>query len=121
MNKVTKRLSMGALAALMLFGGVFASTPAQASEYIGFDSLCQTGGPANTVTYRITQSTAWRTTHGTGLSIAIGGIMAPPNHVTRPSGPAEHRVHAGNQYRRVIFSGTVRWVRSAHLGVVHTC
>jgi len=118
MLKKNKKMITGMFAVLMLFGGLMVSTPLQADAAV---ARCQTGGPANTVTYRITQTTGWRNPSGaTGLS-GIQGTLSAGTHVTRASGSAEHRTFNNLQYRRVTQGGHVRWVRSAHLSVVNTC
>jgi len=117
MNKVIKKFMIGTLAALMLFGGLFASTPLQVGAT---QSRCIDLGPSNTVTYRVTQLTSFRFTSGNGLS-AVAGTLTAGSHVTRPTGAAQHATAAGNLYRLVRRNNQNIWVRVAHLSTPNLC
>jgi len=118
MNKRIKKFMMGALAALMLFGGMFTYTGSIQVE--AAQSRCMDLGPVNAITYRVTQLTSFRFTSGNGLS-AVAGTLSAGNHVTRPIGAAQHATANGNQYRLVRRNNQNIWVRTAHLAVVNIC
>ena len=82
--KKFKRIIIGMFAFLLLIGGMFTSSPVQASEYVGFDPMCITGGPANTLTFRIPNqvhgfATATATTTNSYLWFPAGSIVTAPS------------------------------------------
>jgi|GEM_PF-2100153 len=125
MKKVTKRLLMGALAVLMLFGGL--ATPALASEYIGIDPMCITGGPANTAFYRVNTDNRYRVLNRDG-ELVLGGtgplnVITAGTIVTRPNGSPANRTVNGFTYRQVNNAparGNI-WIRVAFLTPINTC
>jgi len=106
MNKVTKRLSMGTLAALMLFGGMFAYS-ANAAE-----SVQARNCPPTFITLR---STALYRTHHTGSQ--VHHTISANRHVVGISG-----LSITNSRRAVTHGSTNGWVHNAHLaGAGVTC
>ena len=117
MKKGIKKIGVGFLAGLMLFGGMFTPMSVRASEYIGFDPLCMTGAPAGvTGSYRMLRRTPARRSDNTNTIVHY-----PAGAIINRRGQQQFRTFNGIRYT-LLHPGTLgMWIRVNDITPLNIC